>query len=463
MWGAGWLEKGHLAVERTGAMCRWGMCRESRSNHGGVAMKPTIELSMIVKNGGAALARCLGSARPFVDRILIGDTGSTDDTVEIARRLGAEMISIPWEQDFAQARNLVLEQAQCDWILVLDADEMLDGWSGRRIRELTQGPVLPEVGAFENWRWNYVRDPNTRLGERLPRKNPGVLEAALLYPAYVLTPTTRVFRRQPGLYYEGCVYETILGRLEAVGLKAASADFVVHHFGYAEDAGPVREKKNEAYQEMGKKKLADQPADAQTLFELGLGELEHFRRPTEALGYFERAYEADDSYAAAWLFAGVCLIRLGRLDDAMERLERAGRLGLRSGVYYQALGDAHFHAERFAEARAAYTEVERMGEASPASRAKLGAAEVRMGEVERGICRMRAAVESDPGFGELYDILAAGALLGGKVELAAQTAEARLTVGKPDGFHFQLAAALRAQLGDAAGAQAILERGRAAV
>lgn len=425
-------------------------------------MKSTIELSMIVKNGGAALARCLESARPFVDRILIGDTGSTDETQEIARRFGAEVISIPWEQDFAKARNQVLEQAQCDWILVLDADEMLDGWSGRRIRELTQGP-LPEVGAFENWRWNYVRDPNMRLGERLPRKNPGVLEAALPYPAYVLMPATRVFRRQEGLYYEGCVHETLMGRLEALGLKAASADFVVHHFGFAEDAEPVREKKNEAYQEMGKKKLADQPADAQTLFDLGLGELEHFRRPKEALGYFERAYEADDSYAPAWLFAGVCLIRLGRLDDAMDRLERAGRLGLRSGVYYQALGDAHFHAERFAEARAAYTEVERMGEASPASRAKLGAAEVRLGEVERGICRMREAVESDPQFGELYDILAAGALLGGRVELAAQTAEARLTVGKPGAFHFQLAAALRAQLGDAVGARAILERGRAVV
>jgi len=254
-----------------------------------------------------------------------------------------------------------------------------------------------------------------------------------------------------------------MGRLEAAGLKAASADFVVHHFGFAEDPEPVRERKNEAYQEMGKKKLAEQPADAQTLFELGLGELEHFRRPAEALGYFERAYEADDSYAAAWLFAGVCLIRLGRLDEALQQLDRAGRLGLRSGVYYQALGDAHFHAERFAEARDAYMQVERMGEGSPVSRAKLGAAEVRLGNVERGIRRMREAIESDPGFGELYDILAAGALLGGQVELAAATAESRLTVGKPDVFHFQLAAALRAQLGDAVGAQAILERGRTAV
>ncbi|HEX4037776.1 MAG TPA: hypothetical protein VHX37_06940 [Acidobacteriaceae bacterium] len=120
----------------------------------------------------------------------------------------------------------------------------------------------------------------------------------------------------------------------------------------------------------------------------------------------------------------------------------------------------HFHAERFAEARAAYIEMERAGEASPASQAKLGAAEVRLGDVGTGIARMRAAVKSAPGFAELYDILSAGALLGGNVELAAQTAEARLSVGKPEPFHYELAAALHARLGDRKKARAILEQAR---
>jgi hypothetical protein len=71
---------------------------------------------------------------------------------------------------------------------------------------------------------------------------------------------------------------------------------------------------------------------------------------------------------------------------------------------------------------------------------------VHIGAVEQGIRRMRQAVESAPAFGELYDILAAGALLGGNVELAAQTAEARLKVGKPTEFHFQLAVLLKAKL-----------------
>lgn len=411
---------------------------------------PTIELSMIVKNGGAALARCLGSARAYVDRIRVGDTGSTDESREIAQSFGAETVKILWEQDFARARNRVLEHAECDWILVLDADEMLDTWSGRRIRELVQGPIGAQVGGFENGCWNYVRDLNQRMGERLARRNPGVLEAARGYPAYVLTTTTRLFRRRPGVYYEGCVDETIVGRLKALELTLPTADFVVHHFRVAEGGQQKSEK--------GEKKVGE--ADASTLFKLGVGELEDFQRPEAALAYFEQACGADERHAAAWLSAGVCLIRLGRLEEARKRLERAGELGLRSGVYYQALGDVHFHAERFAEARTAYEQLGRMGETSPASQAKMGAAEVRLGDVEGGIRRMQGAVESAPGFAELYDILAAGALLGGRGELAAQTAEARLSVGQPERCHYELAAALRARLGDRKKAQAILERAR---
>src|SRR5271168_4051990 len=87
---------------------------------------PSVELLMIVKDGAASLKRCLESVAPLVDRILLGDTGSTDDTVPIARSFGAEILSIPWKNDFPLARNWVFEHSRCDWILVLEADEMLD-------------------------------------------------------------------------------------------------------------------------------------------------------------------------------------------------------------------------------------------------------------------------------------------------------------------------------------------------
>jgi hypothetical protein len=406
-------------------------------------MKPTIELSMIVKNGAPVLARCLRSVAPFVDRIVIGDTGSTDDSVVIAREFGAEVIPIPWEQDFSRARNHVLDRRRCDWILVLDADEMIDSDGGAQIRELIE---TSNIFAYHNWRWNYMRDTSARLGFQSAKPNPVVIEETRPYPAYVPLPTTRLFRSHPGIYYEGCVHETITKRIAALELASAGADFVVHHFGHAEDSDLDRQRKNNLYQELGEKKLAANATDPQSLIEMGLAELENARRPAVSLRHFERACELSPQSAVAWLFAGVCLVRLAKFPEAFEHLERAANLGLRNALFYQALGDAHFHAGRYAEAREAYAQVALLGEGSPLSEAKLGASEVHLGCVQQGIRRMKRAVESAPVFGELYDILAAGALLGGEVELAAQTAQARLQVGAATDFHFQLAALLQAQV-----------------
>jgi tetratricopeptide (TPR) repeat protein len=288
--------------------------------------------------------------------------------------------------------------------------------------------------------------------------NPFVLEESRPWPAYVLALTTRLFRSHPEIYYEGCVHETVTRRLAALQLQSQRAQFIVHHFGHAEDAGAKRQGKNLLYHRLGQRKLAAQPDDPQAMLELGVDELEYARHPLEALAYMEEACARNPRYAMAWLYAGICLVRLGRLPEALERLARAEELGLRTPVLYQTLGDAHFHGGRYAEAQDAYAR----GGGSPLTLAKLGAAKVRLGHHEEGIRHMREAVSSDPQFAELYDILAAGAFLGGNPQVAAEAAETRLGLGKVKAAHFQMAAALRAHLGDPRGAEAILEQGRAA-
>src|SRR5258708_19872952 len=89
-------------------------------------MNPTVALSMIVRNGGEDLARCLTSVRGIVDEIVIADTGSEDLSIALAESYGARVIGIPWQDDFAAARNASLREVKSDWVLVLDADEQLD-------------------------------------------------------------------------------------------------------------------------------------------------------------------------------------------------------------------------------------------------------------------------------------------------------------------------------------------------
>ena len=81
---------------------------------------------MIVKNEAHTLRACLNSVQGVVQQIVVADTGSTDNTQDIARECGAEVISFSWENDFAKARNAALALMTTDWVLVLDADEELD-------------------------------------------------------------------------------------------------------------------------------------------------------------------------------------------------------------------------------------------------------------------------------------------------------------------------------------------------
>lgn len=86
---------------------------------------PTLALVMIARDESRCIARCLNSVRPWVDRMVVLDTGSSDDTVAIARSCGAEVHESAWPDDFSVARNLALDLAACDWHIVVDADEWL--------------------------------------------------------------------------------------------------------------------------------------------------------------------------------------------------------------------------------------------------------------------------------------------------------------------------------------------------
>jgi glycosyltransferase involved in cell wall biosynthesis len=97
--------------------------------------EPAISLCMIVKNEADCLSRCLESTKDYVDEIIIVDTGSTDETVRIAKSFGAKIYHHPWENDFSRHRNQSLSYASGDWILQLDADEALTAGSGQMIRD----------------------------------------------------------------------------------------------------------------------------------------------------------------------------------------------------------------------------------------------------------------------------------------------------------------------------------------
>lgn len=406
--------------------------------------RPTVELAMIVRNGGAGLARCLKSALPAVNGIVVGDTGSTDASIRVAGAFGARVLCVGWENDFSKARNTVLAACTADWVLSLDADEMLDPEGAEQIPALI---AQEKIDAWEVWRWNYVRTLNSRSGDRAAQPNPMRLEESRCYPAFTRGLNTLLFRRYPGVYFENPVHETVSKRIRALGLTAAEAPFVIHHFGFVEDSEAARKAKCELYQQLGWQKLRENPRDYWAIYELGLGELEHYRDPVAALALFEQALALKPELPGARIYAGICLTRLGRFPEAFVQLQRAAQIAPISVLLAESIGDVYFHSGAVAQALRCYEQAAQIATVSALVECKRGGCLVSLGDCAAGLARIEATVAREPDAGELYEIWAAAALLAGETRQAARVARQRLLFGDPPAVSYIVAAGLEARQG----------------
>lgn len=180
----------------------------------------TISLCMIVRDEEQMLGRCLAAAAPAVDEIVIVDTGSRDRTIEIARSFGARVIEWPWNGSFADARNVSFDAATGDWMMYLDADEVLVADDVARLRGL----------AGQTWREAFSVLETSFTGD--------------LGDGAVLTHTTlRMFRNRPEYRFTGRIHEQIADRLPSYAPgRIAATPVRVEHYGYLESVRSAKEK-----------------------------------------------------------------------------------------------------------------------------------------------------------------------------------------------------------------------------
>jgi Glycosyl transferase family 2 len=111
-----------------------------------------ISVALIVKNEEHTLGRCLNSLRSAVDEIVVVDTGSDDATREVARRYTDHVFDFAWRNDFSAARQFAFDQAQCEWVMWVDADDV--AIHAERIRPLLANAPAAVSGFY----WRYVTD-----------------------------------------------------------------------------------------------------------------------------------------------------------------------------------------------------------------------------------------------------------------------------------------------------------------
>src|SRR5262249_30200154 len=111
-------------------------CRLRKAASGGLILEPTellLSLCMIVRDNARTLAAALTSIRPWVDEMVVVDTGSTDATPRLAARLGARVEHFAWCDSFAAARNESLKYARGQWVFWTDSDDTIDAANGRKL------------------------------------------------------------------------------------------------------------------------------------------------------------------------------------------------------------------------------------------------------------------------------------------------------------------------------------------
>ncbi len=189
--------------------------------------KPTLSLAMIVKNEENYLAHCLESVKNLVDEIVIVDTGSQDKTKEIAKVFGAKVYDFPWNGDFSEARNFSLSKAEGDWILVLDADEIIAEREHRVIRELIKkGRKKAYAMTIRNYT-NKKLD-NTILTNWKDNTGEYIEERGL---GWFPSVKVRLFPNDKRLRFENPVNEVIDNSIKREGYEIVTCPVTVHHYG----------------------------------------------------------------------------------------------------------------------------------------------------------------------------------------------------------------------------------------
>ena len=220
---------------------------------GGLLLQPNhvrLSVCLIVRDNETTIGAALESIRPYVDEIVVVDTGSKDRTPEICRQYGVRPFEFPWCDDFSAARNESLEHAQGEWLFWMDSDDTISPECGRQLRELADGPHADNV-------LGYV------MQVHCPGPGPDGRHDV------TIVDHVKLIRNRPELRFEGRIHEQLLPAIRRAGGDVAWTDIHVVHSG--SDHSPAGwQRKLERDLRILHLELADTPNHPFVLFNLGM-------------------------------------------------------------------------------------------------------------------------------------------------------------------------------------------------
>lgn len=198
----------------------------------------------MVKNEESNLPKCLESLKPLLMypdvELIIIDTGSDDNTIEIAKKYTDNVYYHEWNNHFADMRNISISYAQGEWLFIIDADEVLI--NSKELYNLLKGSNISAFNTIKIRETNYL---NKKLTD------------------YIIHETERLFKNNE-FKYVGTVHNQPLLKEPVFFAK----DIWLEHFGYINDDFELMEKKFNRTVTLLKKELEEDPNNIYYLYQL---------------------------------------------------------------------------------------------------------------------------------------------------------------------------------------------------
>jgi glycosyltransferase involved in cell wall biosynthesis len=280
--------------------------------------RPSVSLCMIVKDEAKGLGACLHVAKKLVDEIIVVDTGSKDRSRDIASIYGATSVSFAWDNDFSAARNVSISHASGDWILVLDADEIIASQDQEALRKLLI-ETKPGTTAYSIETRNYSYMANAYGWQANDGSYPQH-EAGL---GWVPSRKVRLFPNRSDVKFCFPVHERVETTLRAAGIGIVDCNIPVHHYGDLNHDKKLQ--KAQTYFKIGLAKLDQLKNDLPAIRELAVqaGELQRW---TEAIELWQRLLELKPNFVEAYANIAGALWQLGRYGEALASAQQAANL-----------------------------------------------------------------------------------------------------------------------------------------
>jgi tetratricopeptide (TPR) repeat protein len=292
---------------------------------------------MIVRDNSRIIEACLKSIKPWVDEMVVVDTGSEDNTPELVRSRGARLFHFPWCDDFSAARNESLKHARGEWIFWMDSDDVIDPENGRKLRDLALSASDPSM-----------------LGYVMQVRCPGPGEDGKTEVTVV--DHVKLIRNRPDLRFEGRIHEQILPAVRRAGGEVAFTDIFVVHAG-ADHSPEQRQRKLERDFRLLRLELRDRPDHPFALFNLGMtyADAGDHQQAVEALRRSIQVSHPTESHVRkAYALLLGSYSQLDRYDEAWQVCQEGRRHYPEDAELLFREGVLHHHFGRLPEAEQAY-------------------------------------------------------------------------------------------------------------